>query len=70
MKYVTAEGSTAKELDIAVAEWLDLGYRPQGGVSVAAVSWRHDPRDDYWDTTWVYAQAMCLAGDGDCDAKG
>jgi hypothetical protein len=57
MKYVTVEGSTARELDIAVAEWLELGYRPQGGVSVTVWSNREG---SYRHTTWNYAQAMCL----------
>ena len=65
-KYAIAEGSTAEELSEDVATWLELGYEPQGGVSVAAVFARWESRDGWEDeTTYTYAQAMCLRPSGE-----
>jgi hypothetical protein len=63
MKYVVAEGDNAHELGIAVAEWLELNYRPSGGVSVCVVfrTWENE-RKGYMEseTEYTYSQAMVL----------
>lgn len=60
MKYQVIEARTALELAEEVQKALSHGWALQGGVSVSAVS-SHDARDDYWETTWTYAQAVTRA---------
>lgn len=62
MKYRILIASNWEELQHDVNEKLAEGWILQGGVSTTSHSF-HNARDDYWDTTYEYAQAM-LESDG------
>jgi len=59
MKYIVSRGDSASELEDFVKVWLDLGYRPHGGISVT--SYRVDEFDN--ELRFHYAQAMVLLGE-------
>lgn len=59
MKYQVAYAGNQTDLSTRVNQLLAEGWSLQGGVSVTSLSY-HNARDDFWETTWEYNQAMCL----------
>jgi hypothetical protein len=56
--YKIVAAQTWQELEGAVNALLEEGWALQGGVTSTSHSY-HNPRDDYWDSTYEYAQALC-----------
>lgn len=55
-QYDIAEGENVRELLAAVKEYMAAGWRPLGGVAVAAYSF--EDRNGYTCTSTTYCQAM------------
>jgi hypothetical protein len=58
MKYHLIIASTWEDLQHQVNEALGRGWTLQGGVSSTSHSYLNT-REDYWESTYEYAQAMC-----------
>jgi hypothetical protein len=69
MKYKIVAATTWQELEAEVQLLLDQGWLLQGGVSSTSHSY-HNQREDYWDSTWEYAQALHFPDSASGDANG
>lgn len=64
MKYHVVSAVNPGELEKAVNELLEQGWALQGGVCATSHS-SHNAREDYWESTWEYSQALTQGKKGD-----